>query len=584
MFKTVKRIIDWCGEFKGKLYLGFVMTFLSHLFTAMPLALAAYTVGLLVEAQVGGAAFDTAWIWRSVLLQVGMVFLRFLFDYFRARLQEPISYQLTARDRLAVGDALKRVSLGYFQQVSTGSILNSITTGLSTLENMGIRMIDNFVGGYLNFLVIFLCLAVCSPVTALIALAAAVLSLGAMLLISHYSRVNAPVEAQANRDMTGAILEYARGLAVVKSFGKSGAAMDAVTKAIGDSKRVHVKIEWGYLPGNALHLLALKCGSVGLALAAVLQYLNGSMSFSMTLMFLFFSFQIFASLEPISDSAHTLGVIDDAMDQLDALKGGNFIDKDGRDVKLERYDIAFRNVDFGYDERQVLKDVSFTIPEKTSTAIVGPSGSGKTTICSLLARFYDPQSGSITLGSHDLREFTCDSLLTNLSMVFQNVYLFHDTVRANLLFGKPDATEEEMIAAAKKARCHDFILALPNGYDTVIGEGGGTLSGGEKQRISIARAILKDAPIIILDEATASIDPENEHLIQDALTELTRGKTVITIAHRLATVRNADQILVISDGRVAEHGTHEELLAKDGIYRRFTEIREKAEGWRIDAE
>ena len=584
MFHTVKRIIDWCGEFKGKLYLGFVMTFFSHMFTAMPLALAAYTVGLLVEAQAGGAAFDSAWIGRSVLLQVGMVLLRFLFDYLRARLQEPISYQLTARDRLAVGDALKRVSLGYFQQVSTGSILNSITTGLSTLENMGIRMIDNFVGGYLNFLVIFLCLAVCSPVTALIALAAAALSLGAMLLISHYSRVNAPVEAQANRDMTGAVIEYARGLAVVKSFGRSGAAMDSVTKAIGDSKRIHQKIEWGYLPGNALHLLALKCGSVGLALAAVLQYLNGSMAFSMMLMFLFFSFQIFASLEPISDSAHTLGVIDDAMDQLDALKGGSFIDKDGRDVKLERYDIAFQNADFGYDERQVLKNVSFTIPEGSSTAIVGPSGSGKTTLCSLLARFYDPQGGSITLGGHDLREFTCDSLLRNLSMVFQNVYLFHDTVRANLLFGKPDATEEEMIAAAKKARCHDFILALPNGYDTVLGEGGGTLSGGERQRISIARAILKDAPIIILDEATASIDPENEHLIQDALTELTRGKTVITIAHRLATVRNADQILVISDGRVAEHGTHEELLAKDGIYRRFTEIREKAEGWRIDAE
>ena len=581
MFKTVKRIIDWCGEFKGKLYLGFVMTFLSHLFTAMPLALAAYTVGLLVEAQAGGAAFDSAWIGRSVLLQVGMVLLRFLFDYFRARLQEPISYQLTARDRLAVGDALKRVSLGYFQQVSTGSILNSITTGLSTLENMGIRMIDNFVGGYLNFLVIFLCLAVCSPVTALIALAAAVLSLGAMLLISHYSRVNAPVEAQANRDMTGAILEYARGLAVVKSFGKSGAAMDAVTKAIGDSKRVHIKIEWGYLPGNALHLLALKCGSVGLALAAVLQYLNGSMSFSMTLMFLFFSFQIFASLEPISDSAHTLGVIDDAMDQLDALKGGNFIDKDGRDVKLERYDIAFRNVDFGYDERQVLKDVSFTIPEGSSTAIVGPSGSGKTTICSLLARFYDPQSGSITLGGHDLREFTCDSLLTNLSMVFQNVYLFHDTVRANLLFGKPDATEEEMIAAAKKARCHDFILALPNGYDTVIGEGGGTLSGGEKQRISIARAILKDAPIIILDEATANVDPENEQELMEAIDALTAEKTVILIAHRLKTVRRADQILVLDRGRIVQRGTHDELAREDGLYRRFLTGREKAVGWKL---
>ena len=538
MFKTVKRIIDWCGEFKGKLYLGFVMTFFSHIFTAMPLALATYTIGRLIEAQQNGTSFDTSWIWKSILIQLILVFFRFLFDYFRARLQEPISYQLTARDRLAVGDALKRVSLGYFQQVSTGNILSSITTGLSTLENMGIRMIDNFVGGYLNFLVIFVCLAVCSPLTALIALAAAALSLCFMLVISHYSRINAPIEAQANKDMTGAVIEYARGLSVVKSFGKAGASMDSVTQAIDDSKNIHLKIEWGYIPGNALHLLALKCGSVGLALAASLMCLAGRMDLSMMLIFVFFSCSIFASLEPISDSAHTLGVIDDAMDQLDALKGENFIDADGKDIRLDRYDITFSHVDFGYDSRTVLKDVSFQIPEKTSTAIVGPSGSGKTTICSLIARFYDPQAGSITVGGHDLREFTCDSLLTNISMVFQNVYLFNDTIRANICFGKPDATEAEMIAAAKKARCHDFIMALPQGYDTVVGEGGGTLSGGEKQRISIARAILKNAPIIILDEATASIDPENEHLIQQAISELTKGKTIITIAHRLATVQN----------------------------------------------
>ena len=581
MFKSVKRIIDWCGEFKGKLYLGFVMTFFSHIFAALPLALAAYTVGLLIESQQGGAAFDTAWIWRVIVIQVVLVLLRFLFDYLRARLQEPIGYQLTARDCLAIGDALKRVSLGYFQQVSTGNILNSITTGLSTLETMGIRMIDNFVGGYLNFAVIFIGLAVCSPVTALIALLAAALSLCCMLVISHYSRVNAPVEAQANRDMTGAVLEYARGLAVVKSFGKSGAAMDAVTRAVRDSRNIHLKIEWGYVPGNALHLLALKCGSVGLALAAALQCLRGEMDLSLMLLFVFFSFSIFASLEPISDSAHTLGVIDDAMDQLDALRSEHFIDAGGRDIALEHYDIRFRNVDFGYDSRQVLKNVTFTIPEQTSTAIVGPSGSGKTTICSLLARFYDPQTGSITVGGHDLREFTCDSLLTNISMVFQNVYLFHDTIRANILFGRPDATEDEMIAAAKKARCHDFIMKLPDGYDTVVGEGGGTLSGGEKQRISIARAILKDAPIIILDEATASIDPENEHLIQQALSELTRGKTIITIAHRLATVQNADQILVVEDGRIAQQGTHDELIRQDGLYRRFTEIRQQAEGWKL---
>ncbi len=585
MFQTVKRIIDWCGEFKGKLYAGFVMTFFSHIFTAMPLALAAYTIGLLIESVQNGTPFDTSWIWKSILIQVGLVFFRFLFDYFRARLQEPIGYQLTARDRLAVGDALKRVSLGYFQQVSTGNILNSITTGLSTLEGMGIRMIDNFVGGYLNFLVIFLALLICSPVTSLIALAAAALSFAFLMVISHYSHKNAPVEAQANQDMTGAIIEYARGLAVVKSFGKTGAAMDSVKQAIHDSKKIHLKIEWGYLPGNALHLMALKCGSVGLAMASALMCLSGQMDFSMALLFLFFSFSIFASLEPISDSAHTLGVIEDAMNQLDALKGEHFIDADGADIPLQHYDIQFEQVQFGYEaKRPILKDVSFRIPEKTSTAIVGPSGSGKTTICSLLARFYDPQSGSISVGGHRLQEFTCDSLLSNISMVFQSVYLFHDTIRANICFGKPDATEAEMIAAAKKACCHDFIQVLPNGYDTIVGEGGGTLSGGEKQRISIARAILKNAPIIILDEATASIDPENEHLIQAAISELTRGKTIITIAHRLATIQHADQILVVDDGRIAEAGTHAELMQKNGLYRRFTEIREKAEGWQIAAE
>ena len=280
------------------------------------------------------------------------------------------------------------------------------------------------------------------------------------------------------------------------------------------------------------------------------------MDLSMMLMFVFFSFSIFSSLEPISDSAHTLGGIDDAMDQLDALKAEHFIDVDGKDIRLDRYDIRFDHVDFGYDSRQVLKDVSFTIPEGTSTAIVGPSGSGKTTICSLLARFYDPQGGSITLGGHDLREFTCDSLLTNSSMVFQNVYLFHDTIRANICFGKPDASEAEMIAAAKKARCHDFIIALPNGYDTVVGEGGGSFSGGEKQRISIAQAI----------------------------SELTRGKTIITIAHRLATIQNADQILVVEDGRIVQQGTHAQLAGEEGLYRRFLAIRRQAEGWRITAE
>lgn len=311
---------------------------------------------------------------------------------------------------------------------------------------------------------------------------------------------------------------------------------------------------------------------------------TGEMPFPYMLVFVFFSFSILSSLESISDSAHVLGVIDTTMDQLDALKEGNYIDRDGKEVSLSNYDIEFRNVDFSYDIRKVLKNVSFTIPERKFTAIVGPSGSGKTTICSLIARFYDVRKGSILIGGHDVREFTCDSLLNNISMVFQNVYLFHDTVRNNIRFGKPDASDEEIIMAAKAARCHEFIQALSDGYDTVIGEGGDTLSGGEKQRISIARAILKDAPVIILDEATASIDPENEHLIQGAITELTRGKTVISIAHRLATIENADQILVVDDGRIVQRGTHDVLVKEEGLYRRFVQVRQKAEGWKMGSE
>ena len=581
MFCTLKRIIDWCGEFKGKLYIGFVFSFFSHLFAVMPVTVAAYTVGLFIDSTKQGTAFDKRWAGFSFLAIAGLVILRFFFDYMRSRFQEAISYELVAKDRLAIGDALKRVSLGYFQKNSTGNILNSITTGLNTLETMGIRMIDNFIGGYLNFLVIFLCLLMFSPMTALIALAGAAGSFLFLLLVSRHSVRNAPVEARAGQNLSAAVLEYARGLPTVKSFGQGGASQQSMKEAARENRDIRLKIEYGFTPANCGHLLALKAASVLLAGTACALCLAGDMEMPVMLMFVFFSFGIFGSLEPVSDSAHVLGVINTAMDQIDALKESNYIDHDGKEVTLGSFGIEFRHVDFGYDSRTVLKDVSFIIPEKTSTAIVGPSGSGKTTICNLIARFYDVQKGSVLVGGVDVREFTCDSLLKNISMVFQNVYLFNDTIMNNIRFGRPDATDEEVYAAAKAARCHDFILSLPDGYGTIVGEGGGTLSGGEKQRISIARAMLKNAPIIILDEATASVDPENEHLIQEAISELTHGKTIITIAHRLATIENADQILVIDSGTVAQRGTHKQLLGQEGIYREFVRIREEAEGWQI---
>lgn len=585
MFGTVKRIINWCGTFKKNLYIGFVFSFFSGWFAAMPVIWAAYIVGKIVEKSGSNETISTAWVGRSIGILLVFIFLRFLFDYLRARFQEAISYELIARDRLAVGDAMKRVSLGYFQNMNTSTILNSITTGLHTLEGMGIRMIDNFVGGYLNFVCILLWLTYINWRAGAISVAGAAVSFVFLLVISRYSTKNAPVLAEANKDLTGATLEYARGLAVVKSFGRAGASMDAMRKACRDSRDINLKIEWGYIPFNALHLLALKTASVCIAISAFYLGASGQIGFTEVILMVLLSFHVFGSLEPISDSAHVLAIIDDAFDHLDALTGESFIDSDGKDIDIHSYDIEFDHVDFSYgegaDRRQVLHDVSFKIPQNTVTAIVGPSGSGKSTICNLIARFYDADDGSVKVGGHDVKEFTCDSLLSNMSMVFQNVYLFNDTIRNNICFGKPDATDDEMIAAAKKACCHDFIMALPDGYDTVIDEGGGSLSGGEKQRISIARAILKDAPIIILDEATASVDPENEHLIQAAISELTKGKTIVTIAHRLATIEQADQILVVDDGQIVQSGTHSELANVPGRYKDFVDIRRRSEGWKI---
>lgn len=585
MFRTIRRIICWCGDFRKRLYISFFFSFLSGLSAAAPAIYTGYIIGNVVQWRAGDFSVPSGLWLQSLGVIFATILLRFLLDYMKARFQETISYELVARDRLAIGTALKRVSLGYFQEKDTGTVLNSITTGLYTLENMGMRMIDTFVGGYLSFFCIFILLFVIHPFGALICLAGVLLSFLCLSLISRYSKRNTLVQTGVNEKLTRAAVEYTRGLPVVKSFGMEGASFSAFRKACIEARKIALKIEWGFIPFNCLHLLALKAAGIVMIISVMTAGLSGNLSLPMVLVFSLLSLTVFNSLEPIADSAHILSVINNAMDQIEALSPGNYIDEDGKDISLSRYDIHFEQVKFSYDKgnekRNVIEDVSFKAHEGTTTAIVGPSGSGKTTLCRLLARFYDVSGGRITLGGHNLKEFTCDSLLSNISMVFQNVYLFHDTVRANICFGTEQASEEEMIRAAKQARCHDFIMALPEGYDTVIGEGGSTLSGGEKQRISIARAILKNAPVVILDEATASLDPENEHLIQEALTELTVGKTVIVIAHRLATIENADQILVINDGHIVQKGTHRQLVGQEGLYQRFIKLRKQAEGWSI---
>lgn len=581
MFKTMKRIIRWAGRYKKRLYLGSVCSFFSSLATAIPTMVAAYALDKAIQAYWTNTAIEPALIWQTLWIIVGSIALNFLLSYLRAVLQESIGTEVAAGQRIHLGDVLKRVPLGYFSQNSVGDILAGVTTELSVLELQGMKMVDAVINGYAKFIAIVLCLIFFSPVAAAISVIGVVFSALALHGISRHSEKTATTAHEAVENMSGAAIEYIRGISIVKSFGQEGASTQSFRSANKALKDIRIGIEKGFTPFNCLHLFALKLASMGIVFICAWQAAQGQMSMAFFLMFVLFSFVMFGSVENINDAAHLLGVIDSAMDKLEALENAEYIDQDGTDIKPTSYDIEFKDVSFGYDDRMVLHDLNFTIPQNATTAIVGPSGGGKTTLCNLIARFYDVNSGTITLGGTDIRAFTCDSLLRNISMVFQNVYLFRDTIKNNIKFGRPDAADEQIIAAAKAARCHDFIMALPDGYDTVIGEGGSSLSGGEKQRISIARAMLKDAPIVILDEATASIDPENEHLIQEAISALTHGKTIITIAHRLATIENADQILVIDGGTVAQRGTHEELLEQEGTYKTFIKIREQAEGWRI---
>ena len=506
---------------------------------------------------------------------------RFLFSYLRAVTQESVGCEATAEQRIRLGNIFKRVSLGFFNSNNMGEISSAVTTDLSFIEMFSMNMINTVVNGYITVLVMILFLLFYCPLAGIISLSGIVLSALFLYIAAKISDKNASIHQKAQDSIVENTIEFLRGMQTIKAFKQEGVSVQGIRKAYKNHKDVNIKIELEYCPYNCLHQFVLKAASVGIiAVSAYLTYTR-KMDVNIMLMMDMFSFVMFNQIEPLSNAIHVIEVVNKTLDKLEKIEKADIIDKDGQNIELKRHDIKFSDVCFSYDKKQILNNISFYIPEGSTTAIVGPSGSGKTTICNLIARFYDVNSGVITVGDKNIKDITCDSLLKNISMVFQKVYLFNDTIKNNILFGNPNASDNEVINAAIKAHCHEFISKLPNGYDTIIGDGGATLSGGEKQRISIARAILKDSPIIILDEATASVDPENEHLIQNAISSLTKGKTVIVIAHRLATIQDADQILVIDNGDVVQKGNHLELINQDGIYKNFINIKESAEGWCI---
>ena len=578
MLKIIRRVLRLSGNLSKRIWGSFICGFLESMFGRLPIA-AVFLV--LIELQNGQPITGQTWGIVIGLIAGGLI-LRMIFKYLVYRLQSTAGFEFVARERIALGDRLRNVPMGFFHDNSVGDITATVTTDLNFLENYSMHILDKVTTGVLSMIVMAGCILAFDWRIGLIFVAGILLSFP---IYSHMQKKGKALSAKRQKiqsEAVAATLEYVQGISVVKSFNMCDKNLSDIEDAYESNAAASYGVERVFTPLNMTYSMVFRISACMIMLCAGILAVGGDLSFANLAVILIASFTIFNPIEVMGQMTTMIRTMDAALDRVERIKQAKKIDENGRDIPLDSFDIGFEHVSFAYENgNPILKDVSFSIPQGSMTAIVGPSGGGKTTITRLIARFWDVQEGSITIGGHDVKEFTCDSLLKNMSMVFQNVYLFHDTIENNIKFGCPDATHEQVVEAAKKACCHDFISALPQGYDTVIGEGGSTLSGGEKQRISIARAMLKDAPIILLDEATASVDPENEVHLQQAISALVKNKTLIVIAHRLSTIRDADLILVVDNGKIVEKGVHAELIQQKGIYQKFWNIRQKARNWKL---
>ena len=574
MFNIVRRILEISGEYRSNVIRGLIFGAFKSFFASFMLFSVLF---ILINLE----KLNMLIILQAVLI-VGISILgRFIFQYLCDRNLSASGYEIFRDKRIEIGEKLKKAPMGYFSEKNLGTIQTILTTTISDLEAMAMLAVNFIVGGFFHaFSMTVMLLIFCYPV-GLISLTAIILGIAVLGLIAKQAETHSSVMQEAQEQLVTHAIEYIRGISVLRSFKKGKEGKDKIEEAFSKKCSVDIAVTEATALVMKLYEMIYKVASCVLVFVAVILYLHHSIPLSYTLMFIVSAFLIFMELELINNGAFLSKMLATQLDRLEYISDIPSLDENGKDITINSYDIEFKNVDFGYNERTILKDVNLKVNSKSSLAIVGASGSGKTTLCNLIARFWDVQKGEVLIGGRNVKDFTSESLLKNISMVFQKVYLFNDTIENNIKFGNPNASHEEVIAACKRACCHDFIMNFPDGYRTLIGEGGSTLSGGEKQRISIARAILKDAPIIILDEATSSVDPENEHLLISAIRELTKNKTLISIAHRLSTVREADHIIVIDKGRVAQQGSHKELIKQEGIYKHFIEIREKSIGWHI---
>lgn len=580
MLNILKKFFDFCTaedrkKFYQSIYLGIIKSFI--------IALRIPAIGLVVMGLIEkNLSMQTFWLALGIML-VSTV-LNVWITLKITMLQTEAGYHTCAQKRIEIAEHMRYLPMGYFNQNSLGKITSVTTNTLEGLSDVATRVVMMTVQGFLTTGLITILVFLYDWRVGLVLLVGLVLFLLPNTLMRWQVDKVSDDKYQADMDLVAVVLEYSQGIAEVKNYNLVNRSAKKLSKAIEGKSQLDTKMTLVTSPYIALQGMVTKLTGLFMGLFSIYFYLNGSMELLVTIMMIVSGFMIYENLDGVGSFSSLLRIVDLSVDMVNQVLAIKPMDISGQDIEPKSSRIELRDVSFSYGNKKIIDRVSLTIPEKTTTALVGPSGSGKTTLCNLIARFWDVDQGSISLDGHDVREYSYDSLIRNFSFVFQSVYLFEDTIANNIRFGKPEASQEEVIEAAKKAACHDFILSLPDGYDTKIGEGGASLSGGERQRISIARAIIKDAPIIILDEATANVDPENEEALMQAIQALTCDKTIIMIAHRLKTVEHADQILVLDKGHIVEQGKHQDLLAKQGIYSKFIQERKTAASWRIEME
>ena len=578
MIEILLKFIRFSGKENGdKFKLSIVLGVIEALAAAMKIPAIMYIlIGLLNKEPM------EKYIYGSLLIMVISISIGVFCKKYSTVLQTKGGYNASAFTRIKIAKHLRYLPMGYFSSNSIGEISSVTTNTMEILGDVAARVVMLTTQGILETSMIILMLLIFDLRIGIVALIGIVVFFIINSMMQRVSKKDSEEKIECDIELINQIMEYLQGISEVKSYNLFGKQSKKLNDANRACEKINTKMEMLFVPYHFLQNITTKITASIIVLLCAYFYINDTMELVYCIGMTISAFMLYSSLECAGTYSSLLHVVSICVDKAEAILKLDTMDIDGEEIEPINHDIELNHVSFSYDKRKIIDDISLFIPEKTTTAIVGPSGGGKSTLCNLIARFWDVDEGSVTLGGVNVKDYSMNALMSNFSFVFQNVYLFQDTIENNIKFGSQEASHEEVIEAAKKACCHEFISKLPDGYNTVIGEGGASLSGGEKQRISIARAIMKDALIVILDEATANVDPENEKDLIDAIEALTKEKTIIMIAHRLKTVRHADQIVVVDKGRIVQRGNHDQLMKEDGIYKRFVDARKKAVSWKLE--